>query len=118
SNGTPAKGIWDGIYVAFENNSFFGSVSLDSCTVEYASNIYCRKGTLSLRKTTLDNFSSMGVQVYTQGILNIEETTIKNSNYPIYFNGPGVLNDGGNNILTGNTNDYIQFYFQDISGTF
>ena len=118
SNSTPTKGIWDGIYVAYESNSFLGSVSLDSCTVEYASNIYCRKGTLSLRKTTLDNFSSMGVQVYTQGVLNIEETTIKNSNYPIYFSGPGVLNDGGNNILTGNTNDYIQFYFQDISGTF
>lgn len=118
SNATPTKGIWDGIYVAYENNSYFGSVTLDSCSVEYATNIYTRKGTLSLRKTTIDNFSSMGVQVYGQGTLNIEKTTIKNSNYPIYINGPGLLNDGGNNILTGNTNDYVQLYFQDINKAF
>jgi type V secretory pathway adhesin AidA len=34
SSGTPTKGIWDGIYVAYENNSFLGSVSLDSFIAE------------------------------------------------------------------------------------
>ena len=79
ANGSTAKGYWDGIYVSYENNSNFGDITLDSCSVEYARNIYIRKGTLTLKKTTIDNFSEMGVRVYSQGTLNITETTIKNS---------------------------------------
>lgn len=117
SNAAPAKGNWDGIYVSYTSYNP-GSVTLDSCTVEYASNIYCRNGQLTLKKTTLNNFSAYGVQVESKGTLNIQETTIKNTNYPIYFSGPGLLNGGSNNVLTGNTNDFIYFYFQDIIGTF
>jgi hypothetical protein len=118
ANGSTTKGYWRGLYVAYEGYSYFGNINLDSCTVEYAQNIFCRKGTLTLKKTVLDNFSSMGVQVFAQGTLNIEETTIKNCDYPLYFNGPGVLNAGIGNLLTGNTNNYIYFYFQDITGDF
>ena len=56
NNGSTAKGYWTGIYVSYEYNANFGNVTLDSCTVEYAQNIWCRKGTLNLKKTTLDNF--------------------------------------------------------------
>ncbi len=118
ANGTTSKGAWDGIYVSYEGSAEVGSVTLDSCSVEYASNIYVRKGQLTLKKSTINNFSGYGVQVYSLGTLNIENTVIKNTNHPIYFNGPGILNTGNNNLLTGNSADYIYLNFSDISGTF
>jgi len=118
SNATPAKGNWDGIYVSY-TSYVPGSVTLDSCTVEYAGNVYCRNGLLTLKKTTLNNFSGYGIQVEAKGTVNIQETTIKNTNYPIYFTGAGLLKSGGNNVLTGNTNDYILVNgFNDITGNF
>ncbi|MDP2337483.1 MAG: right-handed parallel beta-helix repeat-containing protein, partial [Bacteroidota bacterium] len=117
SSATPAKGNWDGIYVSYTSYNP-GSVTLDSCTVEYASNIYCRNGQLTLKKTTLNNFSAYGIQVETKGTLNISETTIKNTNYPIYLSGPGILKAGSGNVLTGNTYDTVYLNFQDIPGTF
>ena len=118
ANGSTAKGYWTGIYVAYEGYSYFGNVTLDSCTVEYADNIYCRKGTLTLKKTTIDNFSDMGVRLYSQGTLNIEETVIKNSNYPLHLNGPGIINAGTGNVLTGNTYNTVYLQFTDIPGNF
>jgi parallel beta-helix repeat protein len=118
ANSSTTKGFWDGIYVSYENNANFGNVNLDSCKVEYATNIYTRKGQLTLKKCTIDNFSGYGVQVYAQGTLTISETTIKNTNHPIYFNGPGMLNSGEGNVLTGNTEDYIYMNFNDITDKF
>jgi len=117
SSATPTKGIWNGLRVE-ATGSNTGTISLDSCTVEYAVYLYDVNGQINLKKCTLDNFSNYGVQILTDGNLNIEETTIKNTTYPIYFSGPGKLTGINNNLLTGNTNDYIHIYFQDISGTF
>ncbi len=116
SRATPAKGAWDGIYVSWEGSSIFGTVSLDSCTIEYANYLYCRKGSLTLRKTTIDNFGGNGVQLYAQGSLNITQSTIKNCNgHPINLTGPGVLTGTNTNNLTGNTNNYIYYEFNDVS---
>ena len=117
ANASTAKGFWDGIYVSYTSYNP-GSVTLDSCTVEYASNIYIRNGVLTLKKAILDNFSSYGVQIETKGTLNISETTIKNTNHPIYFSGPGLLKSGGGNTLTGNAEDYIYMNFGDITDKF
>ncbi|MFY9154125.1 MAG: dockerin type I repeat-containing protein [Prolixibacteraceae bacterium] len=117
ANESTAKGFWDGIYVSYTSYTP-GSVTLDNCTVEYASNIYDRNGELTLKKTTLNNFSGYGVQVEAKGTLNLQETTIKSTNYPIYFSGAGILKNLGNNVLTGNTNDYIYLNFNDIPGNF
>jgi hypothetical protein len=119
SNTTTNKGAWDGIYVSYEHNANFGNITLDSCTVEYASHIYCRKGTLTLKNTTLDNFSGQGVVVYSQGTLNVTESTIKNcNNHPILFNGPGLITGTNTNTLTGNAQNYIYYEFNDVSGNF
>ena len=119
ANGSTTKGFWDGIYVSSEGSASIGNVSLDNCIVEYASNIYVRKGQLTLEKSTLDNFSGYGVQVYSQGTLDISETTIKNvNNHPIYFNGPGMLKGTNDNVLTGNAADFIYLNFNDVSGVF
>lgn len=119
NNGSTSKGYWTGIYVAYEGYSYFGNINLDSCTVEYAQNIWCRKGALTLRKTTIDNFSGNGVILYAQGTLDITESTIKNCNaHPINLNGPGLLKGTNTNNLTGNSNDYIYYEFNDVSGNF
>jgi len=118
ANSSTAKGFWDGIYVSNENSASVGNVNLDSCTVEYAGNLYVRKGQLTLKKSTINNFSAYGVQVYSQGTLNIDNTTIKNTNYPLYLSGPGILNVGSGNNLTGNTYNTVYLNFQDIPGTF
>jgi len=118
ANASTTKGFWDGIYVSYEYNASTGNVTLDSCTVEYASNLYSRKGQLNLKKCTLNNFSGYGVQIAGTGKLYIENTTIKNTNYPIYFYGPGELNTGTNNLLTGNTTDNIYVNFSEIPGNF
>lgn len=118
NNGSTAKGYWTGFYVAYEGYSYIGNINLDSCTVEYAANIYVRKGTLTLKKTTIDNFSDMAVRLYGGQTLDITETTIKNCNYPLYLNGPGILKAGTGNVLTGNTNNTVYLQFQDIPGNF
>ena len=118
ANNSTAKGFWDGIYVSYEYYEV-GSVTLDSCTVEYATNLYARNGQLTLKNfCTLNNFSGHGVQISNKGALYIENTTIKNTNYPIYFYGAGQLKAGSNVQLTGNANDYIQLNFTDIPGNF
>jgi len=118
ANASTTKGFWDGIYVSYEGYSYIGSVTLDSCTVEYAGNLYSRKGQLNLKKCTLNNFSGHGVQISGAGKLFIENTTIKNTNFPIYFYGPGELKTGANNLLTGNTSDYVYVNFTEIPGRF
>lgn len=117
ANGSTAKGFWDGIYVSYEYYET-GSVTLDNCTVEYASNIYVRKGQLTLKNSTINNFSGYGVQISSQGILNLDNAVIKNTNFPIYFYGQGVLNSINNPVITGNANDYIYLNFSDISSVF
>ena len=118
ANASTTKGFWDGIYVSYEGYSYSGNVTLDSCNVEYASNLYSRKGQLNLKKCTLNNFSGYGVQISNLGKLFIENTTIKNTSFPIYFYGPGELKTGVNNLLTGNTNDYVYTNFSEIPGNF
>ncbi len=117
ANGSTAKGFWDGIYVSYEYYET-GSVTMDSCSVEYASNIYVRKGQLTLTNTSINNFSGYGVQISYLGTLNIANSSIQNTNFPIYFYGQGVLNAGKNVDLTGNANNYIYLNFNDISSEF
>lgn len=118
ANGSTTKGFWDGIYVSYQYSSAVGNVTLDNCTVEYASNVSSRNGQLTLKNSTLNNFSGHGVQIYEKGRLLIGNTTIKNTNYPIYFDGPGELKTLNNNVLTGNTADYIYLDFSNIPGNF
>jgi hypothetical protein len=117
ANSSTAKGFWDGIYVSYTSYNP-ASVTLDSCTVEYAGNLYDRNGVLTLKKTNLNNFSGYGVQIEAKGTLNISGSTIKNTSQPIYFSGPGVINNGGGNTLTGNAEDYIYMNFNDITDKF
>lgn len=115
---TPTKGIWTGLRVE-ATGSNTGNITLDSCTVEYAAYLYDYNGQITLKKCTLNNFSEAGVYLYTNGTLNIENTTIKNSNnYPINVQEAGILKGSSNNTLTGNTNDYILLNSFYIPATF
>lgn len=117
ANGSSTKGFWDGIYVS--NETFEeGSITLDNCSIEYAKFINIRKGQLSINNSLINNFSSYGIQISSQGILNIDNTTISNTDYPLCFNGPGVINPGTNVVFSDNTNNFIYLNFSNISTQF
>ncbi len=118
ANNSTAEGFWDGLYVGYEYGNDYGNISLDHCHLVYAQSIRVRKGTLTLTNNMLiENFSSYGVNVYTDGSLNLEQTTIRGCSYPVYFSGNGQWNTGDNLTLTGNDHDYIYLNFRDINNT-
>lgn len=122
ANQSATPGAWQGIYVSYENSASVGDVTLNNCIVEYASSLFVRKGTLNLNNNTVvKDFNSYGINVYTAGTLNIENTTVQNCTYPLYFNGPGgngKWNLGSGVVFTGNTNDYAFINFRDVTSVF
>ncbi|NPA36740.1 MAG: T9SS type A sorting domain-containing protein [Chlorobi bacterium] len=118
ANGSTTPGYWDGIYVGYIWNTNIGEVTLDGCTIEYAQSIYARKGTLTItNNSVLNNFSRYGVEIQSEGILNIDNTAIQNCLYPVCFTGDGNMVPGENVSLTGNTNDYVYLNLRDITKT-
>lgn len=116
ANESTTDGFWTGIYVGYEWNSDIGQVTLNNCSVEYAKSLYVRKGQLTLtNNTSINNFSNSGVDIYTDGTLLIDHTSIQNCSYPVYFRGNGTWSAGEGLVLTGNDNDYIFLHFRDIN---
>ena len=114
-NAGVTKGFWDGIYVSYEYyGNETGNVNLNNCTVEYASNLYVRKGNLTLNNCLVNNLSG-SVRISNLGELNIDNTTISNTNYPITYYGAGVINPGANLVFSNNTNNYVDIDFADFS---
>lgn len=113
ANGTPAKGFWDGIYVSYEYSET-GNVNLNNCTVEYASNLYARKGALTLSYCTINNLSG-SVRVSSLATLNIDNTTVSNTNFPVTLYGDGILNAGNNVVFSNNAYNYVDLDFYEIN---
>ena len=111
------KGFWDGLYVSHSSYED-GSVSLTGCTIEHATQINTRKGTLTLDGCTLNNFSGSGVVIEALGILDIANTTISNTDYPIRFTGAGAFNPGENLTFTDNTNNFAHINFTALNTQF
>jgi len=115
-------GAWQGIFVSYHYSSDVGTVDLNNSTVEYAESIYVRKGSLTLSNGTLiHDFSSYGLNIYTDGNVSISNTTIQGTDYPVYFNdfqGNGSWTVGENVSLTGNTTDYVYINFRDVNSEF
>jgi hypothetical protein len=65
ANGSTSKGFWNGIAVSYQWSPEIGNVTLDNCTVEYARSIWLDKGVLTLKNSTLNNFSEYGVVIFT-----------------------------------------------------
>ncbi|WP_321437370.1 right-handed parallel beta-helix repeat-containing protein [uncultured Bacteroides sp.] len=116
-NAGVTKGFWDGIYVSYEYYNEIGSVNLNNCTIEYASNLYVRKGQMTLNKCTLNNFSG-SVRISDQGILNIDSTKISNTNFPITYYGDGVINSGKGIVFTDNAYNYVDIDFYSVTHDF
>ncbi len=122
ANEGDTPGSWEGIYVSYHNSADVGTVNLDNCIVQYAESIYVRNGELNVSNSSLiTNFSSYGLDVYTKGTANLEQTTIENCTYPVYFrndqgNGHWTVGDGVS--LTGNSTDYVFIDFRDIRDLF
>lgn len=75
ANAGVTKGFWDGIYVSYESYEI-GNVNLTNCTVEYAKNLYVRKGELTLSGCIVDNMSGT-IRISKLGTLNIDYDTPK-----------------------------------------
>ncbi|MDR1738816.1 MAG: T9SS type A sorting domain-containing protein [Candidatus Symbiothrix sp.] len=116
NNGVTA-GFWDGLYVSEEGDTKpSGNISLTNCTIEYAKNIYVKKGTLTLNGSTLNSFSASGVKIYKDGTANLHSSSISAcNNYPVEYTGEGTLNSDGNLTIDNNTNPYIGVNIQNIN---
>lgn len=122
SNTGTTPGAWQGIYVSYHYSADAGAVQLNNSIVEYAQSVYVRKGNLVLSNGTLiRDFSSYGLDIYTEGNVDISNTTIQNCTYPVYFrnfqgNGSWTVGDGV--ALTGNATDYVFIDFRDVNSVF
>jgi len=116
ANGSTAKGFYDGIYVSYEYYET-GNVNLTNCTVEYASNLYVRKGQLTLNSCIINNLSGT-IRVSNLGTLNIDKTKISNTNFPITYYGSGMINPGTNLEFTNNTYNYVDIDFSEVNELF
>lgn len=116
-NAGVTKGFWDGIYVSYEYNEV-GNVNLTNCTVEYASNLYIRKGQLTLNNCLVNNLSGT-IRIHTsQCTLNIDNTTISNTNFPITYYAPGVINPGSNIVFSNNAYNFVDIDFSEVNELF
>jgi hypothetical protein len=117
-----SPGAWQGIDVSYQSSAEYGTVTLNNCIVEYAQSVHVRHGLLTLTNNTLiKDFSSYGLDIYTRGTVDIEQTNIENCSYPVYFrsdngNGSWTVGDGVN--LTGNGTDYVFIDFRDVNSVF
>ncbi len=112
-NAGVTKGFWDGIYVSYEYYET-GNVNLTNCTYEYASHLYVRKGQLTLNNCIVNNLSGT-IRISNLGTLNIDNTTVSNTNFPITYYGAGVINPGSNLTFTNNAYNYVDIDFADFS---
>lgn len=112
-NSGVTKGFWDGIYVSYEYYEV-GNVNLTNCTYEYASHLYVRKGQLTLNNCLINNLSGT-IRISNQGTLNIDNTTVSNTNFPITYYGAGVINPGSNLTFTNNAYNYVDIDFADFN---
>ena len=115
-NAGVTKGFWDGIYVSYEYYET-GSVSLNNCTVEFASNLYVRKGQMTLHKCIVNNLSGT-VRISDQGTLNIDSTKITNTNFPLTYYGAGTINPGNNIVFSDNAYNYVDIDFSEVNQLF
>jgi hypothetical protein len=115
-NAGVTKGFWEGIYVSYEYYEV-GRVNLNNCKVEYAQNIHVRNGQLTLHKCTLNNFSGT-VRISNMGTLNIDSTSISNTNFPITYYGAGVINAGKNVVFADNAYNYVDIDFSEVNELF
>ncbi|MCT4623353.1 MAG: hypothetical protein N4A46_06990, partial [Schleiferiaceae bacterium] len=114
---SPSPGFYQGIYVGFPNDNviYKGEVNLDNCVIEYASNTYLRHGELNLTNNCiLRDFTGFGVNIHQRGILNMANSTITNTSYPIYMsdNFGGNFTFGENVDISNNTNNFIFINFR------
>lgn len=114
-NAGVTKGFWDGIYVSYEYYEN-GNVNLTNCTYEYATHLYVRKGQLTLNNCIVNNLSG-SIRISYLGTLNIDNTTVSNTNFPISLYGAGAINPGNNLTFTNNAYNYVDIDFEAFNQT-
>jgi len=113
----PAKGDWNFIQIGNSGNT--GSSSFIRCKIAYGGMsyttnrgmLYLNRGTATVDDCDISFSNNYGAQVGTNGSLDLNDTRIFSSSWPIAYEGPGNLVINGLNDLSGNDRNgiYIQF---------
>ena len=119
SNVTPlAKGAWAQIQCG--NSSYPGTITLDTCKIEYAGassfgSVYANVGTITVNNTSITNSSTAGLQLNT-GTVNLKNSSITLCDWPIVYTSNGLLHNNGGNTFTGNKHDAAYINFSSLAG--
>jgi parallel beta-helix repeat protein len=102
NNVNPGPGVWGHIQVGSGNPADSGMLVLNSCQIQYATQLYVVRGTASLTNTDLTNFSSYGITVEAMGNLNMNGGNINTSSTWASSYGNGIYtNPNSHSSITG-----------------
>lgn len=90
-NETASPGDWGNIQVGGWDPSETGSLTLTSCQIEYARNLWVLNGTATLTNTNISNFLEHGVIVEMSGLLNMSGGFVNTISMDAASNGSGFL---------------------------
>jgi parallel beta-helix repeat protein len=112
-NAIPAPGDWAYIQVGSGTLADSGRVTLNTCQIQYAQQLYVANGKAILTNCTLQNYLYHGTQVDARGILSMTGGSINTTSVWASANGASVLaNTGSHSTLSGVTmqNTYYGLY--------
>lgn len=109
-NPSPNEGAWNQFAMGTDNIA--ANVTLNNVLIDYARGVYVYGGTLNMQACTFNHFLDNGLVLRNGTTVNMENSTITNSNYPFYYEGSGNLILTGNNTYTGNEKDiaWVGYY--------
>lgn len=90
NNGSPAAGDWGHIQIGNWNLPDSGNVILNSCQIQYATQLYVCNGVATLTNTDLTNFSNNGIFVEPLGSLNMTGGNVNTNSSWAASNGSGI----------------------------
>ncbi|MEI8202741.1 MAG: right-handed parallel beta-helix repeat-containing protein [Bacteroidota bacterium] len=73
-------------------------------------------GSATLTNDTIQHFSK-GISLQNKFNLTLNNSIITNCTYPLYYNASAVINIGGTNTLTGNTNNVVYLGYSSLADT-
>ena len=118
NNALPAPGDWAYIQVGSATVSDSGRVTINSCQVQYAQQLYVYNGKASLNGSSLQNFLYHGAQIGPLGTFNMVGGSMSTSSSWSGTNGACILaNTGSHSAISGATfqNTYYGIFLQSNS---
>ena len=110
NNAIPAPGDWQYIQVGSTTVSDSGRVTLNTCQIEYAQDLYVYNGKASLTNCSLQNFYYYGAEVNSLGICNMYGGSISTTSSWASTNGCGIFANPNSHVTLSGVNMQNFFY--------